>query len=408
MKFISLLTLCWRPINIGYTLCIVFTLLAMGFSSAVAAGPGVYDIKIVEMAGRPGHQGLFPIQGQPIEGASAIVQARLNGAANNVNLILRDTTGKLLAKIPMIVPPADKVVPGTYFADIVIPTVPFTMSISGTDQAGNEFEDQSPQSIANTPQTFDVRIIPTIYEIHPDFPTYVAVRITNYGTPDTFNVSLASDIGGTLEPVSKEIQLGTNKSAEVLFLYTAPANIDTGLTYINLTATGSSTTSADATNQATLHLSTPTELPGKLNAWLSKGEQGMLGHNRKVPLTVWLCNDQIDSQSILLANGVRPSEIKIVPTIPPNAGSSSEHVQCAASSRLRLQFDPVTLNAALRESIGLTSESRLTHVLLSAYSTDEIPMMGYIPLVLDEDDQPKSDEAHDHEKKHEAHDHEKK
>jgi hypothetical protein len=388
MKLISLLTLCWRPLNIGYWICSIFTLLAMGLGSAAAAAPGVYDIKLVEIAGRPGHQGLFPIQGQPIEGANAIVQARLIGVANNVNLILRDTTGKLLSKIPMIVPPADKVVTGTYFADIVIPTVPFTMSISGTDPAGNQFESQSPQSSTNTPQTFDARIIPTIYEMPPDFPTYIAVRVTNYGTPDTFSVALTSDIGGTLEPVSKEIQLGTNKSAEVLFLYTAPANSDTGLTYINLTATVSSITSADATNQATLHLPTPTEAPGKLNAWLSIGEQGMLGRNRKVPLTVWLCNDQINSQSILLANGVPPSEIKVIPTTPPDAGSSSDHVQCAASSRLRLQFDPVTLLAALQDSIGLTSESRLTQVLLSAYSTGDIPMMGYIPLVLDANDQP--------------------
>jgi hypothetical protein len=387
MKLLSVFVFCRKTFRICYMTCGVITILAMGLGS-VAAATNVYDIKLVEMAGRPGHQGLFPIQSQPIKDGNAIVQARLVEPANNINLILRDASGKLLSKIPMIAPSADKVVTGTFFAGIVIPTVPFTMSVSGTDQAGKEFEEQSPQSIANTPQTFDVRIVPTVFEVPPDFPLYVSVRVTNYGAPDTFSISLASDIGGTVEPVNKEIQLATNKSGEVQFLYTAPTNIETGLSRITLTASVSSITGNDATNQATLHLPTAMDVPGKLTAWLSIGEQGMLGRNRKVPLTVWLCNDQIDSQSIQLANGVRPSQIKVIPTTTPNAGSSSDHVRCTSSSRLRLDFDPTTLIAALSDSIGLTSESRLTQISLSAYSTDDVPMVGYIPLVLEAQDQP--------------------
>ena len=181
-------------------------------SIANAASCNIYDIKIVEMVGRPGHQGLFPIQGQPIEGANAIVQAHVIGDANNVNLMLRDTAGALLTQIPMFVPPPDKVVPGTYFADIVVPAVPFKMSISGLDQDGNAFEESPSQSGSGTPQTLDVRIIPTIYEIPPGFPLYFSVRITNFGIPNSFIVSLTSDIGGTVQPVSKTIQLNTQES----------------------------------------------------------------------------------------------------------------------------------------------------------------------------------------------------
>jgi len=49
------------------SICILLlTVLAniAGLDSAASAAPNVYDIKIVEMVGRPGHQGLFPIQGQ--------------------------------------------------------------------------------------------------------------------------------------------------------------------------------------------------------------------------------------------------------------------------------------------------------------------------------------------------------
>jgi hypothetical protein len=45
------------------------------------------DVSIVELVGRPGHQGFFPIQGQPIQGAQAIARVRLIGAATNVSLL---------------------------------------------------------------------------------------------------------------------------------------------------------------------------------------------------------------------------------------------------------------------------------------------------------------------------------
>jgi hypothetical protein len=370
----------------AFRICIYAGLLmvfGMGLNLAEAAAPKVYDIKIVEMAGRPGHQGLFPIQGQPITGAKAIVQAHLNGFADKVNLVLRDKSGELLSKIPMIVPPADKVVRGTYFADIVIPSVPFTMSISGIDQAGNAFEGTPKKSSTSTPQTFDIRIIPTIFQIPPDIPIYFSVRITNFGAADTFKVSLIDDFGGTVEPAGKEVLLDTNKSTEVQFLYTAPSNIKGGLTRITLTATAASITSNSSVNQAQLTLSTPILVPGKLIAWLSPGEQGMLGRNRKVPLTVWMCNDQIDSTTILLANNVPPSNIKSIPQSPPNAGLPSENIACLVPSRLKLEFDSTKLTATLRESMGLTSQSRLIQVPISAYRPDGMPMFGYIPLVID-------------------------
>lgn len=385
-------------------LCAVF-LWVVTLATASAAAPEVYDIKIMEMVGRPGHEGLFPIQGQPIVGAKAIVQARVDGFADKVNLILRDSGGHLLSKIQMIVPPADKVVGGTYFADIVIPAVPFTMSISGEDQENNEFEGIPEQPSANTPQVFDVRIIPTIYEIPPNVPLYFSVRVTNYGALDTFSVSLTSDVGGTVEPVSKNINLNINQSAEIQFLYTAPANIEAGFDYITLTATASSVAPNGATNQAILKLTTPMQAPGKLTAWLNIGEQGMLLRSRKAPLIVWLCNDNIDSQTILLANNVSPSSTKIIPKGYSSAGSSSEHKLCAAKSRFKLEFDSVQLIESLRKSSGLTSKSRLTNIPISAYSADGIPMFGYIPVVLDAQDQSSSGKAQDQHSSSKDHDH---
>ncbi|MEI6545107.1 MAG: hypothetical protein WCL60_16450 [Methylococcales bacterium] len=401
MKVLSKLTSYRNAFHISIMMWSVLTFLTIGLGSVLAAAPEIYDIKIVEMVGRPGHQGLFSIQGQPIEGANAIVQARLIGAANNVDLLLRDGGGNLLSTIPMIVPPADKVVPGTYFADIVIPKVPFTMSISGDDSTGNSFEGLPSQSSSNTPQTVEVRILPTVFDIPPGFPLYFTVRVTNFGLPDTFKVSLTSDVGGTLQPISKNIQLGTNQTADIQFRYIAPTTLGTGLTYITLTATASSTLPNGTSNQAILKLETPTKPPINLTAWLNSGEQGMLGHdrNRRSPLIVWTCNDQINKQTISLANDVLP--IKVT-TLPKSKFSddysgrdefSSKPTSCVGSSRLKLEFNAANLIASLVESIGLTSESRLTQVPITAYRTDGTPMIGYIPLVLDKQEKIESDEA---------------
>jgi hypothetical protein len=248
------------------------------------------------MVGRPGHQGLFPIQGQPVQGSNAIVQARIIGFADKVNFVLRNAAGGLLSKNSMIVPPPDKVVSGTYFADIVIPAESFTMSISGVDQSGNEFEAKPPQSVSNDPQSFDIRIIPTIYDVSPGFPIYFSVRITNYGLQDTFNITLTSDIGGSIQPTSKSIQLGAKQTADVQFLYTPPTTIQNDFSPINLTAKATSVMTNGDANQAELRLMATSTTPQKLTAWVANGQHHYRGHKRKHPLVVGLCNNGIDTQ----------------------------------------------------------------------------------------------------------------
>jgi hypothetical protein len=371
----------------AFRICIYAGLLmvfGMGLNLAEAAAPKVYSIEIMEMAGRPGHQGLFPVQSQPIIGAKAIVQAVIDGAATQVNIVMRDDSGNLLAKTPMLVSPEESV-GSTYLADIVIPTVPFRMSISGIDETSNAFEGLPEKSTPYSPQTLDVAIIPTIFDIPFDFSLYFSVRIANFGVADTFKVSLSSDAGGSIEPLSKEVQLDQGQSADVQFLYSSPMAYGdkARITPTVFTATASSVTAKQITNQATLELYPSMQATGKIIAWLSKGEQGMLGHSRTVPLTVWVCNDQINSLTINL-KGVLPDETKVIPQGSPDASSSSKSVSCASRSMLRLRFNASNLFEALQETMGLTSESRLIQVPLMARNSDNLTnMIGYIPLVLD-------------------------
>jgi len=365
----------------------VLTAIIFGISLVAEAAPTVQDIKLVELVGRPGHQGLFPIQGQPIEGTPAMAKAFLQGHASNVNLILRDASGGFLSNIPMLVPSADKVIEGTYFADIVVPSVPFTMSISGVDQAGNNFETPPAQSSPITPQTFDIRILPTIFDVAPDFPLYFSVRVTNYSVPDTFSVSLTSDAGGTVQPVSNNITLANNQSADVQFLYTAPATLGQGFSLITLTAQATSNTPNGGTNQAVVELNTPTKTPGKLTAWFSNNKPGELKPDSKKPITIWLCNDNLDSQQILLANGLYPLSVKTI-LLSTHKSEKSEvelpkGIQCTASSVLKAQFDTLNMYATLDELISIPSKDGLSHITITAFKNDGTYMIGYVSLIFE-------------------------
>ena len=119
-----------------YSLFALLTATLGMLPSTVVAAPKLFDVSVVELAGRPGHQGFFPIQGQPIQGAQAGVRVRLIGDAIIVNLLFIDASGNLLSTVPMVAPSPTQAVTGTFFADIVVPTQPFTFKVSGVDGSG--------------------------------------------------------------------------------------------------------------------------------------------------------------------------------------------------------------------------------------------------------------------------------
>ncbi len=370
-----------------YAVFLFITLLMITLCSTSIAAPRVYEINVVEVVGREGHEGLFPIQGQPVAGSNAIVKAILiNGTATEVTLLFHDANGDLLFRTPMITLPEDRVRRGTYFADVVIPLVPFSMSISGVDESGENFESSPDKKPLSTPQTMDVRIIPSMSEISSGLPNYFVVRVTNFGGLDTFSVKLESDVGGIFTPVSfANISLDSDRSADVEFVYTAPANLTSpGLVTLKATATSNSLNTL--TNQASLKLLTSIMPTQKLLAWINKGDQGELNQNRKNPLTVWLCSGTYENNTIMLANSLPPSDIKIIEygsndyTNAYSQNNVSIKSQCKNSSLLKLQFD----SHHLFESLSLFSSQpdaiNLMHVPITAHAKDGTEFIGYLPL----------------------------
>ena len=152
-----------------------------------------------------------------------------------------------------------------------------------------------------------------------------------------------------------------------------------------MTARAESATPNGASNQAILELPPPTEAPGMLTAWLSRGEQGMLGHwPKKEKITIWLCNNNIDPKTVLIANVLPTSAALNIPTRRPfnSRGNnftkteyqSPKHLLAAMRHQcLNLTLIPHSYLMRSPNPVGLTTQKRLTQesqVPITAYSTD--------------------------------------
>jgi hypothetical protein len=357
---------------------LLVTLCTLCAGSAANSAPALIDIAIVEPIGRPGHQGFFPIQGQPIVGSIVIVQSRMDSAANGVKINLRNSSGALIGQVPMITPPAANLWPaGIYFAQFQVPTTPFALSVSGTDQGGNNFEIPPPGQNTSviSPQTLAVRLIPTIAEPPPGVPLYVTVQATNYSASNTFSLSLTSDVGVTSLPATLSLALGPNQTAGAQFQLTIPTSLSGAFT-VTLTATAASSAPAGSANQAVLELPIAAQPAEPLSTWIRPNQKRDLIHpDRNNLIELWVCDTGVNGNTILVAN-LPPVGVQHLPVAPQDRRA------CGAANAFDLTFTASDLVAAL-VATGLSSQNdRELQVPLTGYRPNGTPLIGYVPLLF--------------------------
>ena len=361
-------------------------------STAVAA-PELFDISIVEIAGRPGHQGFFPIQDLPVQGATAIARVRLNGDATSVALMVRDNARNVLSQITMLVPPATRAVAGTYFAEFVVPTVPFSLSATGIDSSGKSFEIPTSNAVTVLPQTLDLRLVPTVAELSPGLPVLFSVQVTNHGAADTISVALTSDAGGTVIPASAQLSLAADETTGVNFTFTPPPTTST-LVAVTIRATASSTTGTGSRNEASLELSMSLGPQSQLTAWPKRHRT--IDTDDRDPTVIWICNANVDVQTILLAYDLAPINIKTVNRHQEEFehgghesfdgsrdSSDNDRGRCGASSLTKLSFDTSNLVTELENNVfpsQTDNQRRRINAPITAYATDGTRLVGYVSL----------------------------
>lgn len=232
-----------------------------GVWSIVVNGEGPFSLRVggrssidfasfrfLEIGGRPGHEGYFPIEGYPLLGKTAIVGARVSvGDARTAQFELRSDDGMVLGKLDLReIKGPEGSISGEFYGEIELPRSPFRAYLTGTDANGRVYQRLRPAIVR--PQTVRVDA-PADREIKPgQIATYI-FRVTNSGAADTFRFIAFSDKNFLRSTRPQTFRLGPNETADIKVELHPPADTPED-TLLTLTVTVQSMSNPDTSNYA--------------------------------------------------------------------------------------------------------------------------------------------------------------
>lgn len=101
-----------------------------------AQAPGLDAFRFVELGGRPGHEGWFPIKRDLRKGETIDCRASVSGSVSALQFTFVARAGSVIATIPMTSEGSS----GDYHGRCEIPRMPFRVMISGRDRTGTRFQ----------------------------------------------------------------------------------------------------------------------------------------------------------------------------------------------------------------------------------------------------------------------------
>jgi hypothetical protein len=173
----------------------------------------LHAVRFVEPGGRPGHEGMFAIQGFPLAGRETDVEAEMDGEISTLHFEFRSPSGEVLRSFRMKKLPEDE---QEYAGKVTIPDTPFLIYAVGVDMHGERFQRMKSGRI--TPATFRVDA-PPFWEIKAGQASTCMVKVTNRGPASLFRLSVR-DANNLLREVSpREFQLESDASLEVALTF---------------------------------------------------------------------------------------------------------------------------------------------------------------------------------------------
>jgi hypothetical protein len=174
---------------------------------------GLDDAEFVQVAGRPGHEGLFRIPGQPVAGRPATLRARVTREdITDAAFDLVALNGGRLQPLDLS-PATSSRTEEEFVGEIAsLPDVPFRVRVSGRDRGGAAYQRVS--RAAFHAATVEV-VAPQAVALVRGQRTAMNVTLRNVGAPT--RLQIVAVLGATVlrvEPAN--LQLGTNESRDVI------------------------------------------------------------------------------------------------------------------------------------------------------------------------------------------------
>jgi hypothetical protein len=181
----------------------------------------------VKRGGRPGHEGLFRIQGEPVTGTPAILQVSLSGSATETTeLYLVTEEGQAIQKLQMHAVNSDPQFL-EFVGSVDLPTLPFRVAVKGNDLNGKPYQ----RFFSNLFHVESVEVSPRqdFDELSPGSTKQVAFTVRNLAVPRTFRITVMDthQFVGKVEP--KELTLGAGEFGTVRVDLTVPVGTAPGV-----------------------------------------------------------------------------------------------------------------------------------------------------------------------------------
>jgi len=207
--------------------------------------------EFVKLGGRPGHEGLFKIQGQPLAGEPATLQATVSAAeTRTATLSLVSESADVLQNLRMTEGGEERD-PLEFTGEVPLPGVPFRVAVSGQDTKGMRFQ----RFFGPLFHAATVALIPKMAfeELAPGSTREAEFEIRNLGPARSFEVVVTDARRFATFGERRSITLGAHQTGSFKVKLTVPSGTEQGVED-DLVVVASSTSGAPTTNSAIVRL----------------------------------------------------------------------------------------------------------------------------------------------------------
>ncbi len=199
--------------------------------------------KFMRLGGRPGHEGLFPIQGMPIAGRPATLRVELSEPQSRTpTFLLISSQGRTLRRVALA-----RVNPEEYVGAMTLPAVPFRVAVAGTDDRGTSYL----RLHATLFRAESIEVVPVSVgdvELTSERDTPLAFIVKNHGARARYRIvaTVGADVMKRVEPSLVDIDADSESRVSVWL----PASIAVAGTTIELLVVASDEAASLSTNSA--------------------------------------------------------------------------------------------------------------------------------------------------------------
>ena len=212
------------------------------------------SVEFVKRGGRPGHEGLFRIQGQPLVGTPATLQASLSASATKTTeFYLVNEQGHTIQKLTMHAVNSDRQFL-EFVGSVDLPNVPFRVGVMGRDSNDKQYQRFFASLFHAESVSVEVSSKPGVDELSPGTTMQIAFTVRNIGFPRTFKITVTDTQKFLTNAAPKELALGAGESGTVQVELTVPAATAPGVGD-DLVIVAASTAGPPTSNSSVVHLS---------------------------------------------------------------------------------------------------------------------------------------------------------